>query len=455
MNKIIKTLIVPCLFVFGANDIKAQSALVTFSPSSSTLIGDASRIGYHYNNKSSYYMQYNDASYICCALNPALIIPSPTSMKITMPQDFVISDFKKFRLFQGYIGSYEGIGMFGFIWNVDLLDPNLYTYTFKLPAINQLNRIAVEPSSTKTKAFAIGEKLISGGIYQSCLLEFYAEGVSINAPYTYAPLVCNQLLGQQEFADDVIILEKKVVFATRYLSLGQQTINLRISDTANALGSSSIKIRWQLVEPFYEVLSSKLRMIVLDDSNFILAYTIYNEKDDKYYLCIHRVSLPDFLSGINSIVSHAIEINKDCSVLTDIIYEPDVQTMVVLFNGDGSEFYHVDPYSNINDISYKLDYANGNFYSIDTIGNYTGMNEDGYFAIGQNEIFWQDISNGIEIENSCLPIVQPKFMLREPPRIKKIQDKIILQEDNRVLNYFTGNSIFFLGLRTCSVLLPE
>ncbi len=436
--------------------VSAQSALSTFSPSSSTLIGNASRIGYHYSDRSSYYMRYNDTSYLCCAISDALVNSSPSSNKIPMPQDFVISDFKKFRVVQGFIGSYQGVGMFGRINEFDILSPSLNIHTYKLPAVDRLSRIAIGLPPNKTKAYAIGETFNqSAGVFQSFLMEFYAEGVNSNAIYKYAPLACNLSPGKQEFADDVITLNNYVIFATRYIRSGQKTISLRISDTTDVLSHSSIDFLWQLLTSSDEVLSGKLRLIPLDNNYFILAYIMFDGVISRYYLCVDRISLHDLLLGINnSIVSHKIMIEKDCSELTDIIFEPDVRTLVILLNGERSEFYHVDPYSNTDDNAYKLDYLDGNLFSIDTIGDYMGLNGDRYFAMGEDDIFWQDISNGVVITNSCLPITKTKFLLHDSPRINIINEAINRYADNRVfINHPVIPDIFY-GSRTC-IIIPS
>lgn len=461
MRNIIKIVIIIFFIAFASNSAEAQlySAQTTISPSTSTLIGNASCIGYHYNDRTSFYMRYNDASYICCTLNGALILPTPNSTKILMPQDFAISDFKKFRDLQGFIGSYEGVGMYGKIINLDIIASNLIIHTYKMPAVDRLNRIAIcFPSYNKTKAFAIGEKAIpSTYSSQSYILEFYAEGESYSTPYRYAPLAYDPVSGKQECVDDVITLNSYVVFATRDTRNEHKPINLRISDTTDVLQNTDIDNQWQLDIKSYKHLSSKLRLIPLDDKHFILAYIINNVSNEKYYLCIHRIFLPDLLSGINSIVSHEIEIEKDFSSdLTDIIYEPDVQTMVLLLNGEGkSEIYHVDPFSNTSDYTWKLFYPNGNFYSLDTIGDYIGYNADRYLAIGGNEIFYQDISNGIVIDSSCLQITKRKSILQDPPRIGILKDPIERYSDSRLYVIFNDTSVLFEGLRTCFLYSPE
>ena len=457
MKNFRKIIFVAFFVSLASGSLKAQllSYESFFYPSTSTLYADASCFGYHYNNKSTYYMRYNDTSYLCSALNDALMMPVPTSQKLVLPQDFVISDFKKFLALQGYIGSYQGVGMFGEINNINVLSTNLNLVTYKLPAIDQLNRIAVCYSLTstpiKTKAFAIGSKSIPSTIHsQSYILEFYAEAVGPTAPYSYAPLAYDSVSGEQEIADDVITLGGNVVFATRDSRGGQTRPVLRISDTSNVLVNSEIDFQWMFFLPSYEILSSKLRLIPLDQQNFVLVYIIYNGNYNEYYLNTHRINLPDFLSGNNSIVTHEVQITKECSELTDIIYEPDVKTMVILMNGIGkSELYHHNPYSNTSTYMYKLDHPNGNFYSMDTIGYYLGGNSDKYVAIGGNEIFCQEISSGFAIDNSCLRISRHKTLLKESPIVKTFHNPINRYSDIRIYVPYGDNSVLFDGLRTC------
>ena len=460
-----KTLFVIFLVAFASNTVTAQiiSVRATMSPSNSTLIGSESCIGFHYDNRSSYYMRYNDTSYLCCALNTAITLPAPSSLKISMPQDFIISDFKKFRNFQGFIGSYEGSGMFGLIYNIDILTTNLTIQTFKLPAVDRLNRIDVGFSSYyssgthyMTKAFSIGEKSIPSTYFsQSYLLEFYAEGCGYYDSYKYVPLACDPLTGAGERADDVIIVDDYVIFATRDTRTGHEPINLRISDTSDVIGNSEIDYQWQLILPKEEHPVGKLRLIPLDDDTFILAYVIYNEIGDNYHLYVHRIALQDIFSGTNSIISHEIKIQKECSEMIDVIYEPNVNTMVLLLNGEReSSLYHINPYSNTNDQAYRLDYQNGSFYSLDTIGDYTGVNLDMYYAIGGNDIFFQDISGGFVIDQSCLPITRLPSNLRDCPKIIKFYDPIESGSGDRIPQFFENNSIYFEGLKSCYLTNP-
>lgn len=103
------------LLVSTQKGVQAQmwSTQVTLSPHNTTLIGDASRFEYHYNCHSTFYMRYNDSSYICNTVYHTAYY-TPISMKIRMSQDFVINDFKRFNSnYQGFIGSYGGVGMYG------------------------------------------------------------------------------------------------------------------------------------------------------------------------------------------------------------------------------------------------------------------------------------------------------------------------------------------------------
>ena len=93
--------ILGCLLATATIEAKAQqimSVLADFSPSTSTLIGSASRIGYDDNFWSTFYMRYNDNSYFCCNYFFSFWSPSTSVAfsKITMPQDFIITDFKRF-----------------------------------------------------------------------------------------------------------------------------------------------------------------------------------------------------------------------------------------------------------------------------------------------------------------------------------------------------------------------
>ena len=450
-----------CLLATATIEAKAQvmSVLADFSPSTSTLIGSASRIGFDNGSMSTFYMRYNDSSYFCSHHNYgywAPWAPSVTSTKITLPQSFVITDFKKFLSDPGYIGSYQGVGMYGYSLDYNLPSGN-YLRIITLPAVDQLNRTAVaHPSGNNAvvgmKFFSIGEKENDPySIPQSYILEYYLWG---NTTYLYAPLAYDPTLNEQEIADDVITLDDYVVFATRDTRKKHELVNLRISDTNNVLSSNTdIDVQWQFLLQPYENLSGELRLLPIDGGMFVLAYIIFNEKDGEYYLCVHLIKLHNLLIGINNIISHEIKINKECSGLTDMIFAPRAQTMVVLLNGEGkSAFYHFDPYVTTTTSAYKLDYDDGNFYSIDTAGSDYSSNEVLYIAMGDSTIFLQNIFNGPNINMSCLEKKKQKALLKEPPIIRILEDPLPRYSANQVYHERYLGAPLFYGTRTCNMI---
>lgn len=464
MRKHYRVFIISILVAITATNAKAQilSVMGSFSPSTSTLIGSASRIGFDNGAWSTYYMRYNDCSYFCDHHTFgywAPWAPAVTSTKVTMQQDFVITDFKKFLNVPGYIGSCDGIGMYGYS-----LGYNLYNYNYfliaKLPVLSQLNRIAeAHPSGPNAevgmKFFAVGEKTEpSYSTPRSYLLEFYYSGTNA---YLYAPLAYNTQSNEFETADDVITIGQHVVFATRDTRSGHAPVNLRISDTNNVLSySSTIGYQWRFMLPNYEIPLSELRLLNLDDKEFVLAYTILNTNNDKCYLCVHRIDLPAFLANNNSIISHEINISRTCSNLIDVIYKPNAQTLVVLLDGEeGSKLFHLDPYSSTNDIATELEYSIGHFYSIDTLGASGYSNDTLYIAMGGNVIFTQSISNGINIEASCLNMEIVKMLLRDTPVIKKVKDLLDFFSDNRNVNSIQPIDDIFYGTRTCNKIIEN
>lgn len=456
MKKTFNLLILCAFMVFPLSNATAQlwSTETIFSPSTSTLIGNASRIGFHYNNWTTYYMRYNDTSYLCSILNDVLGISTPASVKIPMEQDFVITDFQKFRFYQGFIGSYQGVGMYGRIFDYDLtISDNAY-YFFEMPAVDCINRIALikAPSNSpyQTKAFAIGKK--SGAYYlpQSVILEFYAEGAGTFWPYNYFPMSYNPATGEQEIADDVITLDNHVIFATRDNRNLHPPVNLRISDTN--LTTSDINVQWQFLLPPYETVYGEIRLQPLPNRQFVLTYVKYDFMEDGYFLHIDKIILPDLLIGNTTIISHDIPINKSCSEMVDVTYEPDVNVMMILLNGDNrSEIYHIDPFSNTTSLAYKLDYPHGNFWSIDTIGSYYMYNVDRYVAIGNDRIISQDISNGIEIENSCHAIIRIPSLLKNSPTVRRARDPIDHYSDNKIYFLREKPGRLFDGVQNCII----
>lgn len=436
-----------------------MSVMGNFSPSTSTLIGSASRIGYDDNYWSTYFMRYNDSSYFCSHYNYgywAPWAPSVTSTKIALPQSFVITDFKKFLSDPGYIGSYQGVGMYGYSLDYNLSSGN-YLRIITLPAVDQLNRTAVaHPSGNNAvagmKFFSIGEKENDPySIPQSYILEYYLWG---NSTYLYAPLASNPTLNEQEIADDVITLGNYVIYATRDTREKHELVNLRISDTNNVLSTNTfIDYQRQFLLPPHENPYGKLRLLPLDEGMFVLAYTIFNDKDGEYYLCVHLIKHSNLPLGVFVIASHEIKINKECSDLTDMIFEPRVQTMVVLLNGEGkSAFYHFDPYATTNTSVFILDYNDGNFYSIDTAGGDYSPNEVLYIAMGDRTILLQNIINGPALDMSCLEVDRVESILKENPIIKLFEDPLPRYTDDQVYDERYSDAPLFYGTRTCNMI---
>lgn len=378
-----------------------------------------------------------------------------------MPQSFVINEFRKFISYQGFIGSYGGVGMYGYAVSTTHTNVENYIKTFKLPAVGQINRIATIESSNQSmgqqlKAFAIGDTCYNNAPSKSFLLEFFAQGNGELAPYYYAPLAYNPVSYEQEIADDVVTIGNYVVFATRDTRDRHAPVNLRISDTASVLQNYDIDNQWQIRTPSYQKVVGKLRLLPLANGYFVVAYVVFDLNDGKYYLCLNRILLADFLAQINTIVSHKIVIDKDCSNLVDIIYEPDVNTLVALLNGSGeSKIYHVDPYSTTTSPAIRLDYPDGELYSIDTIGCYLPTNMDTYVALGDDRFFSQDIAYGINIDQSCLEVTKQQMILQDSPLVNKLGDPIVRYLGNKDFIPFNFIGDIFYGTENCDMVGPE
>ncbi len=263
----------------------------------------------------------------------------------------------------------------------------------------------------------------------------------------------DSISNRMEIVDDVIIVEDYVVFATRDYRPTSLPVNLRISDTNDVLGNSDIDNQWRFYLYDYESIASEVRLLLLNKYEFVLAYIVYNSKYDNYHLCTHKINLSDFLQGVNTIISHEVEIDKRCSNLVDLIYEPDVQTMVILLNGEKvSELYHADPFLTTTSTIYKLDHRGKSLYSIDTIGNYYLLNSDMYVAIGDSTLFYQDISNGSVIEESCLTITPVRYILQDQPEIEFVNDPLERYQDFRNYDPYSKVATYFYGTRTCRIL---
>ncbi len=311
------------------------------------------------------------------------------------------------------------------------------------------------PTGTHLKIFAIGEKEFSKAPPQSCILEFYAQGGADFTPYYYAPLAYDPITLQQEIADDVITMDNYVIFATRDTRENHAKVNLRISDTTSVLLNGDIDNQWRFLLPSYYNLCSELRLHHLKDEYFTLSYIIHNEQDGKTLLCIHKINLYDFLAEYNTIVYGEVELEEGYTNLIDVIYEPDVNTMVLLLNGNGnSRFYHLDPFFVDVTVSW-MEYSDCELYSIDTIGFYLPTNMDMYVAHGGDRFFSQDISNGIYVENSCLDVNYQELLLPDPPKVKKIEDPVSRYSGNKDYILYQYPCEAFYGQRDCGIIGTE
>lgn len=449
------------MLIPGNGRTQVYSVEASYSPASTTLDVFSTRYGYHYSNMSHFYMRYNDSAYLCNHMLATLYAPNPAYLIFPLEESCIITDFKKLNSIQGFIGSYRGVGMHGRT-SSSLMMPgvNYQILYFLLPFVDRLQRAATAQLSipggvTHMRAFAIGEKKISGTNDKlSCLLDFYADGIGVTDPYYYAQLPYNLSNHTGEFADDVITFKQNVVFATRDTRVGNNPINLRISDTSLGLSSSIIKIQQQLHTPPSEVLSSKIRLVHIGGHYFVVVYSFYDLMEDQYYLCYHKINIKDFYEGYNTIVSHEIPIEKEFCELTDVIYEPDRNTMVILMNGAGRcELYHVDPnLGNVNGFAYKIEYDSGNLYSLDTVMDpLYSPSERGYVAVGDNDIFYQDISSGYTIINSCKSIIKKRVYLRDVPVIIKNPDPIVPIPDMKQPGFWNKPVRMGDGTQSCMV----
>lgn len=462
MKKIYGMYVVLLLLVGGGNMAGAQvySTQVSYSPSTSTLIDEATRYGYQANNWSTFYMRYGDTSYLCEHMVAGLWAPGPVYYVVPMPQDFVVKKMKRTTFLQGFIGSYGGLGMHGRIatYPISTVAP-CNVYIFQMPAVDCLERVAhatlpYASPGARIKAFSTGGKAIAGTYSsQSYLVGFYADGAGTSfLTYQYVPLAINTSTGECEVADDVITFDDRVIYATRDTRIGHAPINLRITDTSGSLMGSHIDVQWQIPLGARETLYDKVRLQYIGKDHFVVLYVVYNEVDNQYYLCYHRIMFMDLISGNNTVVSHEIPIEKGVD-LTDVIYEPDVNVMVILMNGEkSSELYHVNPFSNISDYAYRVDYINGNLYTIDTIGGTSSFpNADCYIAMGGGELFYQDISGGYVISQSCMPITQSKAYLKRSPVIVPFVDAVNRYTGTKNVNSISKNVRLDEGTLSCVI----
>jgi hypothetical protein len=75
-----------------------------------------------------------------------------------------------------------------------------------------------------------------------------------------------------------------------------------------------------------------------------------------------------------------------------------------------------------------------------------------YMAMGDSVIMLQNISNGINIVQSCLEKTKQKSILREPLPVHKNYDPINRYTDYRLFDDFYPAAPIFFGTRTCKII---
>lgn len=459
-NKYVLLSLIYFLFLLPSN-IEAQiwSSETVYSPttsSTSILNNAATRIGYHLNNWSTYYMQYNDSSYFCSFHDVSLMSTLSPTYKIPMPQDILITYFGRARGYQGFVGSYKDTGMYGRTLGYNSTSYDNLIQIFRLSAVDCLQRFAARVTPLgdnwgNTKMLAVAEKARASNFpNQSFLVELYTDNPPYG-PYFYAPLYYDHEVGEQEVADDIIIVDNYAIFATRDSRHNHAYVNLRIADTHNVLLSSDIDYQWQFQLRPYESVKSQIRLCPLEKDVFIMAYIVHDSERESLYLRVHKIILLDFLSGNNTIETHERLLGGRNYSLEDIIYDPVVKTMVILLNAnERSELYQINPYFPAGPSAFRLDYPYGNLYSLDTIRENAFTSPISmYVAAGGDRFFCQDISYGFAPTISCLNFEEIEFPKRISPEITRIYDPIECFTDNKAYVPYEKKAKYFEGLKSC------
>lgn len=459
-NKYVLLSLIYFLFLLPSN-IEAQiwSSETVYSPttsSTSILNNAATRIGYHLNNWSTYYMQYNDSSYFCSFHDVSLMSTLSPTYKIPMPQDILITYFGRARGYQGFVGSYKDTGMYGRTLGYNSTSYDNLIQIFRLSAVDCLQRFAARVTPLgdnwgNTKMLAVAEKARASNFpNQSFLVELYTDNPPYG-PYFYAPLYYDHEVGEQEVADDVIIVDKYAVFATRDSRHNHAYVNLRIADTHHVLLGTDIDNQWQFHLLPHENVKGQIRLCYLEKDFFVMAYIVYDRARESHYLRVNKIVLSDFLSGNNTIETHERPLERGNYTLVDIIYDPVVQTMVILLNVDNrSELYQFNPFFSVGSLAFKLDYPHGNLYSLDTIRENAFTSPISmYVAAGGDRFFCQDISYGFAPTSSCLYFRLVDFPEINRPGIIRIYDPIECFTDNKAYVPYEKKAKYFEGLKSC------
>ena len=80
---------------------------------------------------------------------------------------------------------------------------------------------------------------------------------------------------------------------------------------------------------------------------------------------------------------------------------------------------------------------------------YSSPNADCYIAMGGGELFYQDISGGYVISQSCMPISKRKACLKDSPVIVPFFDAVDRYSGGKLPNLLWPSARLEYGLQTC------
>ena len=383
----------------------AQISSLKYNISSSfpDVIESKTRVLEHSSHNSFVFIDTLDTTYICH--NPDLYLDPYTNLfyfyKKRLPLKIEISDMENVFHSAWYCGSINNEGVYGEIyWN-----SNYYitqrVHIFKLPEVNNLRKFTIATQMIdpqQRRLFAIGETYPSGKL-QSYIMECETQGSQAFGTYNYAQM------SDSEFVDDVALVEDNVVFATRDYRSRFSKVNLRISNVEQMLAGSEIDKQWRFQLEYYEHVYGRVFITHLNSTDIGVCYIKYNEKQDVYILCIHKININDLYSNITTFISQEIVIPKGEEIL-DIKFDDNKEVLIVLLDKDNiqSIFIHATPYNLLAPGFLCLESTDEErFFSLDTIQPHYLIPDRMYEAWGGNKCFIQRFTTDGEIQGSCFP----------------------------------------------------
>jgi len=450
-----KTLFIFCLLSLLAKTSFTQVVSVKADVNATfpNVIEEKTRVLKYINQYSLVFIDSIDTTYLCRMkdFNYYNIINEPF-FKVPVPLNCVISDMKNPYATLWFCGKNVtcGHGMYGWTSpSVTTPNYNQSFYMIFLPDMVNLREFVLPNLSAQNtpyyRMFAIGESQ-NGTSNHLLQLDVMGSGVDPTASYQYATADSNEVL------DNIALVGGYVVVSTREENPGNRYLNIRVSDVINGISNPGIDGKLRINLQPDETPVGRIFVTYLENDIFEVSYIKYKDYHG-YILCLHRITLSDLLSGINTIICQEINVEKG-EFIQDITYNSVEGVLFILLDKDDnhSVFLHTLPHNTFNYPVIRLESAiNERYFSIDTMNTFIHNPGRMYQAWGGNKCFEQRYATSGTILGSCNQYNEIKAFYVPPIEINKIFDPLTRRVGNRSLYNYTRNWVYSMIYSSCFI----